>query len=172
MYSYTLHLYEEIVILYRNVTRGTEAMTWAQFYRADKHTNFLSMKFLPRKKQDYQPNFHLLHIACYWYSAFVCLSWKSNGNLVGKPVFTKEIGLWAVSSLSIMRTLLLKKNLNQPQLTIETSPCFTLVSLVLCSCYFIIIEEAIHINLSINIPINNKPRRQLLCYHYRGGYVL
>ena len=41
-------------------------------------------------KQDNHPNFYLLHIACYWYSAFVCLSWKSCGNLVGNPIFTKE----------------------------------------------------------------------------------
>ena len=27
-----------------------------------------------KSKQDYQPNFHLLNIACYWYSAVVCLS--------------------------------------------------------------------------------------------------
>ena len=31
------------------------------------------MKFLPWKKQDYQPNFHFLHIAYYWCSTIVCL---------------------------------------------------------------------------------------------------
>ena len=45
----------------------------AQFHRAAKHKHVLSMKFLPGLKQDFQPNFHFLHIACYWHSAVVCL---------------------------------------------------------------------------------------------------
>ena len=46
-----------------------------KFHRAAKHQLLLSMKFLPRQQQDYPPN--VLHIACYWYAAVVCLSrWK------------------------------------------------------------------------------------------------
>ena len=63
---------------------------WAQFHKACKHTNLLSMIFFLDKKQDYQPNFNLLHIAFYWHSAVVCLSWKSCENLVENPVFIKE----------------------------------------------------------------------------------
>ena len=43
----------------------------------------------PWWKQDYQPNFHLLHTACYWYSAVVCLSWKPREHLAGNAVFIK-----------------------------------------------------------------------------------
>ena len=50
----------------------------------------LAWNFFPKKIQDYQPNFHLLHPACYWYSALVCWSWKLHGHLVGDPVFVKE----------------------------------------------------------------------------------
>ena len=49
----------------------------------------LAWNFFFETKQDYQPNFYLLFIACYWYSAVVCLSWVSHGNLVGSPVFMK-----------------------------------------------------------------------------------
>ena len=64
-----------------NAAKETAERTRAQFYRAAKHTNLLSKKFLPWKKQDYQPNFHLLHIACLSGIQLCCLlilkiTWK------------------------------------------------------------------------------------------------
>ena len=52
-----------------------------------KHKHLFSMKCLPWWKQDNQPHFHLLHIACYWYSAVVCLSGKSREKMAGDLVF-------------------------------------------------------------------------------------
>ena len=73
-------------------------LTWAECHRARKHKQLLSMKFLTWKKiQDYQPIFNLLHIACYWHVAVVCLSWKSRGNwlailfLLRKKFHAKQI---------------------------------------------------------------------------------
>ena len=57
------------------------------------------MKFLPWLKQDYQPNFHLLHFACYWYSAVACLSWKSPGYLVGQRRGVEDAKSTATCSL-------------------------------------------------------------------------
>ena len=47
--------------------------------------NVLSVKFASLRTVE--PSFHLLHYACFWYSPVACLSWKSRGNLVVKPVF-------------------------------------------------------------------------------------
>jgi hypothetical protein len=57
------------------------------------------MKFLPWLKQDYQPNFHLLHFACYRYSAVACLSWKSPGYLVGQRRGVEDAKSTATCSL-------------------------------------------------------------------------
>ena len=83
LYHYTL----ERSSLCKTKNRNPMIRRWLSHYRrgpnlhkACKHKNLLSMKFLPwkkKKKQDYQPNFNLLHIACYWHSVAVCLSWKS-----------------------------------------------------------------------------------------------
>ena len=61
--------------------------TWAQFHKACKHKNLLSMKFLPWHKQDYQPNFHVI----LWISKQQLNTSNkhcaTNVNLVGNPVF-------------------------------------------------------------------------------------
>ena len=86
-----VHQARMLYLLYGPLCPNTgEFQAWAQFHLAAKHKNLLSMKFLLRLRQDYQPNFYSLHTACYWYSAVVCLSWISHGNLVGSPVFIKE----------------------------------------------------------------------------------
>ena len=58
------HLDAQIGCMWHHQVEQDTTHIWAQFHSAAKHTNLLSMKFLPWKKQDYQPNFHLLHIAC------------------------------------------------------------------------------------------------------------
>ena len=52
----------------------------------------LAWNFFLDKKQDYHPNFICSHIACYWHSAVVCLSWKSHENLVGNPTGFMKLG--------------------------------------------------------------------------------
>ena len=93
--------------------------TWAQFHRTAKHKNLLSMKFLSWLKQDYQPNFHLLHFACYWYSANManaCLSWKfmeiwlvilflPRQNFHGKQILGYFYDLWLVMLLIVVMYL-------------------------------------------------------------------
>ena len=63
----------------------------AQFHRAAKHTNLLSMKSLSRNKQDYQPNLHMI----FWISKqqlnTINKQYATKWSLVGKPVVIKEI---------------------------------------------------------------------------------
>ena len=61
--------------------------TRAQFHLLSTQICLAWNYFLDKKKQDYRNKFRLLHIACYWYSAAVCLSWKSRGNFVGKSCY-------------------------------------------------------------------------------------
>ena len=48
--------------------------TWAQFHRAAKHNKIAKHEISSLITTGLPANFNLLHSACYWYSAFVCLS--------------------------------------------------------------------------------------------------
>ena len=79
-----------------HIMRDSWDVRWQQTYqcpisyRAAKHTNLLSMKFLSWVKQDYQPNFHMISRISKQQLKTSNKQYATNGNLVGNPVFIKE----------------------------------------------------------------------------------
>ena len=74
-----------------NLLTCKKCLAWNLFLNKNKINNQISI---------------FLHIACYWYSAVVCLvSWKSRRNLVGKPVFIKAKKFMLISKFVCLAAL-------------------------------------------------------------------
>ena len=66
-------------LCYNKKYQNVEIITkWAQFHRAAKHKNALSIKFLPWWKQDYQPNFHVIFGISKQLNTSKCNKWQFN----------------------------------------------------------------------------------------------
>ena len=74
----------------RVVRERAHHVSWAQFHRAAKHKNLLSMKFLPWSKQDYQPCFLVIFRISKQQLNTSNKQHATNWNMVCNPVFIKE----------------------------------------------------------------------------------
>ena len=71
-------------------TRVKNAECWAKFHRAAKHTNLLSVNFLPMIKTGLPTKFHVTLRISKQQLNTSNKQYATNINLVGNPVFIKE----------------------------------------------------------------------------------